>query len=89
MARGKVCTVHITGLASGDGWFSEQRQSDTNDEWREALRDARNNRAEARVICLCKRPDEDLALRRLVVRYRTDTDKFYLSAWQFTGTAPA
>lgn len=85
MAKGKVYTVHVTGLASGDGWFGEQRQSDTHAEWRDALRDARNNRAEAHVICQCKGQNEDTSLRRLVVRYRTDTDKFYVSAWQFTG----
>lgn len=85
MAKGKVYTIHITGLASGGGRFDEQRQSDTNAEWREALRDARNNKAEACVICQCKGLNEDHSLRRLVVRYRTDTDKFYVSAWKFTG----
>ena len=80
MAKGKVFTVHITGLASGGGWFSEQRQSDANAD----LRDARNNKAEARVICRCKGQNDDQSLRRLVVRYRSDTDKFYVSCWQFT-----
>lgn len=79
MAKGKVYTVHVTGLASGDG------QSNNNDEWRDAIRDARSNKAEARVICLCKGQNEDHSLRRLVVRYRTDTDKFYVYGWQFTG----
>ena len=85
MAKRKVYTIQITGLAADDYWFGEQRQSDANTEWRNALRDARNNKAEARVICLCMGKNEDHALRRLVVRYRTDTDKFYLSAWKFTG----
>lgn len=90
MAKGKVYTIKITGLAADDYWFGEQRQSDTNTEWRNTLRDARNNKAEARVICQCMGKNEDHALRRLVVRYRTDTDKFYLSAWQFTaGSTPS
>ncbi|MGR7213994.1 DUF1173 family protein [Klebsiella aerogenes] len=72
-------------VPADDYWFGEQRQSDANTEWRDTLRDARNNKAEARVICQCMGKNEDHALRRLVVRYRTDTDKFYLSAWQFTG----
>ena len=85
MAKGKVYTIQITGLAADDYWFGEQRQSDANTEWGDTLRDARNNKAEACVICQCMGKNEDHSLRRLVVRYRTDTDKFYLSAWQFTG----
>lgn len=76
MSKGKVYTVHNTGLAAGDGWLGEQRQSDSNTEWRDALLDVWYNMAVARVSNLCKRQDEDLSL---AVRYRTDTDKFYLA----------
>ncbi|WNN46681.1 hypothetical protein [Winslowiella toletana] len=35
MAKGKVYTIQITGLAADDYWFGEQRQSDANTEWRD------------------------------------------------------
>lgn len=37
MSKGKVYSVHISGLASGDGWFGEHN----NAEWCSALRDVR------------------------------------------------
>lgn len=67
MTKGKVCTVLVTGLAGGDEWFGETRQSDTNNDWRGALQAARNNKAQVRVICQCIRQSNDQSLRRLVV----------------------
>lgn len=85
MAKGKVCTVLVTGLADGDEWFGETRQSDTNNDWRGALQAARNNKAQVRVFCLCEAKNKDNSLCRLVVSYVEAKDKFYLSAWPFTG----
>lgn len=84
MARGKTYSVQITGLPQG-GVFPAREQSDGNNDWRTTLKDARANKVEAKVICLCFGQHEDLTLRKLVVRYREDYDRFYLSGWQYTG----
>lgn len=84
MAKGKTYSVQITGLPQG-GTFPSPAQSDHNREWRTKLKDARANKVEARVICLCRGQHENLTLRRLVVSYLRDHDRFYLSAWQHTG----
>ncbi|WP_217550154.1 DUF1173 family protein [Pantoea sp. GbtcB22] len=84
MAKGIMYSVQITGLPQG-GTFPAPAQSDHNREWRTKLKDARANKAEARVICLCRGQHEDLTLRRLVVSYLREHDRFYLSAWQHTG----
>lgn len=84
MAKGKTYSAQITGLPQG-GIFAAHEQSDSNSKWRTALKDARANKAEAKVICLCKGQHEDQSLRRLIVRYREDYDRFYLSGWQRSG----
>lgn len=84
MATGKTYSAQITGLPQG-GIFRAFEQSDSNSKWRTTLRDARANKAEAKVICLCKGQHEDQSLRRLIVRYREDYDRFYLSGWQRSG----
>ena len=84
MAKGITYSVQITGLPQG-GTFQAHEQLDFHSDWRTKLGDAHANRAEAKVICLCKGRDTDLTLRRLVVRYLKDSDRFRLSAWQYSG----
>lgn len=84
MSKGKTYSAQISGLPQG-GIFQPHEQLDYDSIWRTRLGDAYANKAEAKVICLCRGQHEDLTLRRLVVRYLKDSDRFSLSAWRYSG----
>lgn len=84
MARGKTFSAQIAGLLQG-GIFQPHEQLDYDSDWRKKLGDAYANKVEARVTCLCKGKPDDLTLRRLVVRYLKDSDRYSLSGWKHSG----
>ncbi|MFZ4213939.1 DUF1173 family protein [Pantoea endophytica] len=84
MARGTTFSAQITGLPQG-GIFQPHEQLDYDSDWRKKLGDAYVNKVEARVTCLCKGKPDDLTLRRLVVRYLKESDRFSLSGWKHSG----
>lgn len=84
MSKGITFSAQITGLPQG-GIFKPHEQLDYDSEWRTKLGDAYANKVEARVICLCKGKDDDLTVRRLVVRYLKDSDRYSLSGWKHSG----
>lgn len=84
MGKGTTFSAQITGLPQG-GIFQPHEQLDYDSDWRKKLGDAYANKVEARVTCLCKGKPDDLTLRRLVVRYLKDSDRFSLSGWKHSG----
>lgn len=84
MTKGKTFSAQISGLPQG-GIFQPHEQRDYDSDWRKKLGEVHLNNVEGIVTCLCKGKPDDMTLRRLVVRYLKDSDKYSLSGWRRSG----